>query len=90
MTAPVSGGAAAYAGLTDEQRLAKQKAAHELGAKALKEQATQLGLAKTKGRKGEKSGLEDGAAVAFGGAWRFSVHMHMEGRRERERGMYKY
>jgi hypothetical protein len=65
----------AYRGLNEQQRQEKQKAAHELGAAANKKQATDLGLAPTKGGRGREGGKADGAAVAFGGEL-LCVHTH--------------
>jgi hypothetical protein len=47
-----------------------------LAADALKKQATDLGLAPTKGGRKREGGKADGAAVAFGGEWWFCVHTH--------------
>jgi len=70
--APVSGGAAGYAGLSDEQRLAKQKAAHELGADLgaaeHKKAAAALGMVDPWGRNAWQIVMKAGGAGAFKGA----------------------
>ena len=71
-----TGGAAAYRHLSEQQRQEKQKAAHELGAAANNKQATDLGLAPTKGNRGREGGKADGIAVALGGEWCLRVHTH--------------
>jgi hypothetical protein len=76
VTSLCTGGAAAYRDLNEQQRQEKQKAAHELGDAANKKQATDLGLALTKGGRKREGGKADGAAVAFGGEWWFCVHTH--------------
>jgi hypothetical protein len=76
VTSLCTGGAAAYRDLNEQQRQEKQKAAHELGAAALKKQATDLGLPLTKGGRKREGGKADGLAVALGGKWWLLTHTH--------------